>query len=112
MLLTDGSRKFKEGAESVGMYVTGFRAGRSRPPDSQELLQFDVLRDTPVWRIIMGDVPSDWEDPRRIPPQGGPPDDKDSYKEGHVRKVNLCAAGHRNKGSGAGGGGGVRPLPP
>ena len=60
----------------------------------------------------MGNVPQDWEDRGRVPPQGGPSAGEDAAEEGHHGQVGLPTAGRGNDGSGAGGGGDVRPPPP
>ena len=59
----------------------------------------------------MGDVPSDWEDPGQVPPQGVPPGDKDAVEEGHAVQVALSDYGRDNEGSGTRGGGDVFYTP-
>ena len=60
--------------------VEDFRVGGSRIPDFQERLQGGGTSDTPVWRIIVGDVTSDWEDSGRFLPQNGLLAGKDAAK--------------------------------
>ena len=60
----------------------------------------------------MDGVTSDWEDPGRFPPQGGPSAGKNTAGEEQGRYADLSAAGRINEVSGAGGGGdGHSPLP-
>ena len=96
----------------MGKDVKCFRAEGIIPQDVREILQGGGARDTPVCRLIASDVPSDWEDPGRVSPQGGPSAGKGSAKEGHDKQVYLSATGSENEGSGTGGGGDIIPLPP
>ena len=96
----------------MGADVVYFWAGGIIPPNFQELLQGGGTSNPLVWCRVMSDVPSDWMDPGRFPPQGGPPAGKDVSKEGHDRQVYLSAARRGNKGSGSGGVRDVHPPPP
>ena len=60
----------------------------------------------------MGNITSDWEDPGRFSPQGGPSAGKDAAEEDRGGHVDLSVTGRGNEGSGAGRGGDVRPPLP
>ena len=83
---------FEEGAEVVGTDVADFRAGGIISPDGQEILLSGGSSNTLVRHWIMGDVPSDWEDPGSIPPQRGSQDGKYAAEEVHGGKVDISAA--------------------
>ena len=57
----------------VGADVMNSRAGGSGPPDFGKFLQCGASSNATVRSGVLGDVPSDREDPGRVPPQGGPP---------------------------------------
>ena len=61
---------------------------------------------------IVGDFPSDWEDPWRIVSQGDPQAGNDAAEEGNDSQVGLSATGSGNEESGTEGGGCVHPPPP
>ena len=55
--MSGGGGKIDEVAEVVGADVYDFRAGGRRLPDTQEILQYSVTGNPPVWSRDMGDVP-------------------------------------------------------
>ena len=52
--------------------VEDYRQGGSGPPDSGKFLLVSVSSNPTVCHGVLGDVPSDWEDPGKVTPQGGP----------------------------------------
>ena len=92
--------------------VAYFRARGIRPRELQGILQGGGTSNNTVQRRVLGDVPLDWEDPGRFPPQIGPPDGKYESKEVRDVQVDLSTAGRGNTVSGSVGGGDVSPKPP
>ena len=70
--MAGGGGEFEEIEGAVGVYVEDSRAGGSVPLYFWKFLQGGGSIDPTVWRGVLSGVPSDWEDPGRIPPQGGP----------------------------------------
>ena len=97
--LYDGGWKPEEGAEAVGAYFVGLRAGGSIPPDIQKCLKGGGAGKPHVWSRDLGNDPQDWEDPGWVPPQGGPSAGEDAAEEGHGVKVGLPTAVQGNEGS-------------
>ena len=68
--------------EAVGADVEDFGAGGIRPAYFWDFLQGSGLINPPVWCRVMGDIPSDLEDPGQFSPQGGLPYKKYEAKQG------------------------------
>ena len=60
----------------------------------------------------MGDIPSDWEEPGQVSPQGFPPAGTYAAEEVNYGQVDLSTAGRGNECSGTGGCGDVINPPP
>ena len=60
----------------------------------------------------MGHETPYWEDSGRIPPQGGPQDDREATLERKGRRMGLPTDGGRNGGGGIARGGDLHLLPP
>ena len=98
--------------EAVVTNVAYLIAGGIRPLNFWGLLQGVGTSKPTVWCIVMGDVPSYWEDLGRFQPQGGPLAGKDAAEQGRDRHMDLSATGCINEVSRAGGGGYICILLP
>ena len=94
------------------MVLQDFWSGGVRPPDLRHFLQGGSLGKPPFCIGDLVDDPQDMEDPRRIPPQGGPPSGGNATNLGHGGTVVIPTSGSGNGGSGARVGVDICPHPP
>ena len=64
----------------MGKDVEYYRAGGSGHPELRKFLQGGGSIKPTVRRGVLGDVPSYWEGPGRVPQQGGPPAENNTSK--------------------------------
>ena len=96
-----------EGTEAMGVALTDSRSVGGGPPDFRELLQVGGSGKPSIRHGDLSHVYQYWEDPHRVPPQGGPPAGGNAVEAVHVGHVGLPTTGRGNDGSGFGVGGDV-----
>ena len=94
------------------MVLQDFWSGGVRPLNLRHFLQGDSLGKPTFWIGDLGDDPQDREDPRQIPPQGGPPSGGNATILGHGGTMGLPTSGRSNGDGGARVGGDICTPPP
>ena len=64
----------------MGVYFEDYRAGGRVTPDFGKFIQGGGSSRPTIQRGVLGNVPSDWEDPGRVVPQDVLPDEKNNPK--------------------------------
>ena len=96
----------------MGSFLQDFGVGGGIPPDPQNFLQCGSSGVPPICIRDLGDETQDREEPRRIPPQDGPPYGGNATKAVHGGAVGISAYVRSNGGGGDRGGGDICIPPP